>query len=132
MNHADVQAWLDRYIAAWRANETERIRALFTEDAVYRYRPYDDPAQTVRGNAAIAESWLEEPDTPDSWEARYTPYAVDGERAVATGVSRYFATADRPERTYLNVYLLRFASDGRCAEFSEFYMLDERDHTPTE
>jgi len=27
-------------------------------------------------------------------------------------------------RTYHNSYLLRFAPDGRCAEFSEFYMLE--------
>ena len=40
MDHATVQDWLDRYIAAWRSNEAEPIAGLFTEDAVYRYRPY--------------------------------------------------------------------------------------------
>lgn len=132
MDHADVQQWLDRYVQAWRANQPEPIRALFTEDAVYRYRPYDDPAQTVRGNAAIAASWLEEPDAPGSWEARYEPYTVEGDRAVAIGVSHYFATADQPERTYHNAYLLRFAPDGRCAEFTELYMLEPRERALTE
>lgn len=125
MNRTDVQAWLDRYIEAWRTNDRELIEALFTEDAVYRYRPYDDPDQTVVGSGEIAQSWLDEPDDPDSWEARYEPYAVEGDRAVAVGFSRYLAGGAEPERTYHNAYLLLFASDGRCAEFSELYMLEE-------
>jgi ketosteroid isomerase-like protein len=124
MTHADVQAWLDRYVEAWRANEPEPIEALFTDDAVYRYRPYSDPEQMVSGRAAIAESWLEEPDEPAAWEAHYEPYVVEGERAVAVGYSRYLAADGQPERIYHNAYLLRFAPDGRCAEFSEFYMLE--------
>lgn len=124
MERSDVQDWLDRYIEAWRANDPELIKALFTEDAVYRYRPYTDPEQTATGNSAIAESWLEEPDAPEAWEAKYEPYAVEGDRAVAVGFSRYRATDAEPEKTYHNAYLLRFAPDGRCSEFSEYYMLE--------
>jgi hypothetical protein len=122
MTREQVQAWLDGYVEAWRANRREPIEALFTEGVVYRWRPYASyPA--ADGIDAVVEAWLGETrDDPDAWEARYTPYAVDGDRAVATGYSRYFATADEPERTYWNAFLLRFAPDGRCAEFTEFYM----------
>ena len=122
MDRTDVQTWLDRYVEAWRANDAELIKPLFSDDAVYSYRPYDDPERTMRGNAAIVASWLEEPDPPDSWEAKYEPYAVEGDRAVAVGFSRYLATDSAPEKTYHNAYLLRFDPDGRCAEFHEFYM----------
>lgn len=122
MDRAAVQQWLDRYIEAWRANQPEPIAELFAEDAVYRYRPYADEKQTIRGRDAIVAAWLEEPDAPDAWEARYEPYAVDGDRAVATGSSRYVATDEQPERIYYNCYLLRFGPDGRCAEFTEYYM----------
>lgn len=124
MTHADVQAWLDRYIAAWRSNEATQIGELFTDDAVYGYRPFDSPESTVRGRDAIVASWLDDTDEPDSWEARYEPYAVEGDRAVAVGWSRYRARSDAPERTFHNAYLLRFAPDGRCAEFHEFFMLE--------
>lgn len=124
MNRSNVQDWLDRYIAAWRANDPTLIRALFTEDAVYRYRPYGDD-HAVRGVEAIVEAWLEEDDPPGSWEADYEPYAVDGDRAVATGFSRYVASDDEPERTFHNVFLLRFGGGGRCAEFTELYMREE-------
>jgi hypothetical protein len=125
MERTDVQRWLDRYVEAWRANERAPIEALFTDDVVYRFRPYQSypPAEGIE---AVVDAWLGETrDEPDSWEAAYEPYAVDGDRAVAIGYSRYFATADEPERTYSNAFLLTFASDGRCREFTEYYMREE-------
>ena len=124
MERSDVQDWLDRYIDAWQGNEPGPIEALFTEDAVYGYRPWDSDDHTMRGRDAVVASWLDEPDPPGSWEAKYEPFAVDGDRAVAVGWSRYRATDGEPEKTYHNAYLLRFAPDGRCAEFHEFYMLE--------
>ena len=124
MTHDDVQRWLDRYIEAWRANERGPIEELFTEDVTYSYRPWESEEHTVRGRDALVEDWLKEPDEPGSWEASYQPYAVDGDRAVALGWSRYGPSGNDPERTYHNAYVLRFAPDGRCAEFREFYMLE--------
>ena len=125
MTRADLQDWLDRYIAAWRGNDADRIGDLFTPDAVYRYRPYGEDRHASRGREAIVADWLGDPDPPGTWEARYEPYAVDGDRAVATGWSRYAASDEEPERTYHNVFLMRFAADGRCAEFTELYMREE-------
>lgn len=125
MTRTDVQAWLDRYIEAWRANRADLIEPLFSEDAVCRYRPYGGDERASIGRDAIVAAWLDEPDEPDSWEAQYAPYAVDEDRAVATGVSRYFASGDQPERVYHNVFLLRFDPDGRCSDFTEYWMLEE-------
>ena len=125
MTHAELQDWLDRYVSAWRANERGPIEELFTEDAVYRYRPYGEDEHASIGREAIVEAWLDEQDAPDSWSAEYRPFAVDGDRAVATGWSRYLATESQPERTYHNVFLMRFDPDGRCSEFTELYMLEE-------
>lgn len=125
MNPTDLRAWLDRYVAAWRTDDAEQVASLFTDDAVYRYRPYGGDTHAVRGRDTIVAAWLGEGDPPDSWEATYEPWAIDGDRAVATGTSRYFASGKGAERTYHNAFLLRFASDGRCADFTEYYMLEE-------
>lgn len=125
MNRADLQTWLDRYVEAWRTEDAHQVGSLFTEDAVYRYRPYGGDAHAVIGRDAIVAAWLEEGDPPGSWEAAYEPWAIEGDRAIATGTSRYLASAKGPERTYHNAFLLRFAPDGRCAEFTEYYMLEE-------
>ena len=123
MNRSDVQAWLDRYIEAWRSNDRDQIGALFSDDAVYRYNPYVDESRALKGRDAIVAGWLDEPDEAGSWEASYEAYAVDGDRAVATGTSRYAATDTDPEKTYHNVFLLEFAPDGRCSFFMEYFML---------
>lgn len=124
MNRSDVQAWLDRYVTAWQANGREPIEALFTDDAVYRFRPWGATSER-RGRAAIAESWLEDPDQPGTWEASYEPFAVDGNRAVATGTSRYQATSEQGAKLYHNVFLLEFADDARCSAFTELFMLEK-------
>ena len=95
---------------------------LFTEDATYRFHPYDDSDGMVVGRDAIVTAWLEKPDDPDAWEAAYEAWSVDGDRAVGVGTTRYRATADKPERTYYNCFLMRFADDWRCSEFTEYYV----------
>ena len=128
MTRDDVQAWLDRYVAAWRTYDPDAIGALFAADADYRYRPWDEP---VHGREAIVESWLNPGgpsstrDDPGTWEGRYEPYAVDGDRAVAIGETTYWTDATHAEvhRRYANAWLLRFDPDGRCTEFVEYFML---------
>jgi len=121
MTHDEVQNWLDGYILAWTSNDADAIGALFTEDAVYSYRPWENEKVTARGRDAIVASWLETPDDPDTWEAGYEPYVVEGDKAVAVGWSKYHATDSEPERKYHNAYLLEFGADGRCSAFHEFW-----------
>jgi ketosteroid isomerase-like protein len=117
MHRDDVSGWLDRYVAAWESGDRTEIEALFTEDARYRYHPYDEP---VVGRAAIADSWLEEPDEPGSWAASYECVAADGDAAVAVGTSTYIG--EGVDRVYDNVFVLRFDGDGRCSDFTEWFM----------
>jgi SnoaL-like domain len=112
---AALQAWLDAYVEAWRTYDGDAIGELFSADASYAYHPYD--AEPLRGRDAIVASWTGEPDEPGSWEAAYRPLLVAADRAVATGETRY-----AEGRTYSNLFVLRFDSDGRCAEFVEWYM----------
>ena len=125
MDSSSVQRWLDGYVEAWRANAREPVAALFTDDVVYRFAPFGD-TNVRRGIDALVDEWLREPDAPDSLEAHYEPFAVDGDRAVAIGWSSYVATATEGARRYHNVFLMRFAPDGRCAEFTELYMREEQ------
>ena len=126
MTHEQVQSWLDDYISAWASNDAVRIGELFSEEAAYSYRPWRDDANTVIGRDAVVASWQEDPDDPNTWEAEYAPYAVDGDRAVAVGWTRYLADDGEPERVYHNAFLLQFDDEGRCTEFAEFYVREKK------
>jgi ketosteroid isomerase-like protein len=114
MDHPTFQAWLNRYIDAWRSGDPVAIGALFSEDARYFYGPYRSP---VVGRDAIVREWTEHPDEPGSWEAEYRPLAVDGETAVSVGESRY-----HDGKTYSNIFACRFDANGDCTEFREWFM----------
>ena len=116
MTHADFARWLDSYVAAWRTYDPGAIGDLFAADAEYRYHPWDEP---LTGRDAIVADWLEHPDDPGTWSAEYQPWVVDGNRGVATGISRYKVAGE--SRTYHNVFLVEFDADGRATAFTEVF-----------
>lgn len=122
MDHAAVQAWLDVYVHAWETYDPGEIAALFTEDAMYSYHPYDEP---VQGREAIVASWLapEGRNAPGTYSAHYEPLVVEGTMAVAHGRSQYFEPDGKTLKTeFDNIFIMRFDEHGRCAEFREWYM----------
>jgi ketosteroid isomerase-like protein len=128
MERTAAQAWLDRYVAAWLSYDPDDVAALFSEDVAYRFHPSDEP---VVGRDRVVASWLGElpdvgastRDAPGTYDADYSPVAVDGDIVVATGTSRYRDDPDGPVvRTYDNCFVMRFDDGGRCREFTEYYL----------
>jgi ketosteroid isomerase-like protein len=128
MDHDSAQKWLDRYVEAWLTYDAEQIASLFSEDVGYRYHPYDEP---VVGRDAVVAAWLGEDDAddassrdePGTYEATYAPVAVDGDVVVATGTSRYRESPGGPyTKAFDNCFVVRFGGEGRCREFTEYYM----------
>jgi hypothetical protein len=128
MDRAAAQDWLDRYVSAWLTYDPDDIAALFAEDIAYRYHPSDEP---TTGRDAVVAAWRGEStsstastkDPPGTYDAGYAPVAIDGEVVVATGTSSY---RDHPEgpvvRVYDNCFVMRFDDEGRCREFTEYYV----------
>jgi uncharacterized protein (TIGR02246 family) len=119
---AALADWLDRYEQAWRNNDAAQIADLFTDDAVYRWHPWEDPSDGADGREEIVQAWLDQPDDPDDWTLECEPLAVNGELGVARCVTRYRATARGPARVYHNIWLVTLTDDGRCSQFTEYYM----------
>jgi ketosteroid isomerase-like protein len=128
MDREGLSQWLEAYVGAWKSYDRDEIAALFAEDVEYRYHPYDEP---VRGRDAVVQSWLGEGehegastrDPEETYDAAYEPVAVDGEVAVAAGSSTYRESPGGPvEKVYDNCFVMRFDEDGRCREFTEWYL----------
>jgi hypothetical protein len=128
VDKADVDRWLEAYVSAWKSYEPDEIAALFAEDVEYRYHPYDQP---VRGREGIVEAWLGEGDhegassrdEPGIYDGSYRAIAIDGDVAVATGTSTYTEGPGGPvAEVYDNCFVIRFDEQGRCREFTEYYI----------
>jgi ketosteroid isomerase-like protein len=119
MEKTDVDAWLEGYLRAWETNDPEDIGRLFTEEARYYTAPHRDP---WKGRDGIVQGWIDRKDTPGAWTFRHEVLAVAGDLAFVRGWTTY------PKETedYSNLWVIRFAPDGRCSEFTEWWMEHEK------
>jgi len=115
MRSEDAASWVTAYERAWRTPGTEGLRDLFTEDATYRMSPYEEPAV---GIVEIAGLWERERQGPDEeFEMTHEVIAVEADTAVIRLEVQY-GGADRLR--YRDLWIVRFAADGRCREFEEW------------
>lgn len=115
MRREDVEIWIAGYERAWRTAGTERLEALFTEEASYRMSPYEEPAI---GLEQIAELWEREREGADeAFEMTHEIVAVEDEVAVVRVAVRY---GPPQHLEYRDLWVVRFDPDGRCSEFEEW------------
>jgi uncharacterized protein (TIGR02246 family) len=107
--------WIDGYLRAWNSNDPADIGALFTDDAAYFTAPFRPP---WRGREAIIEGWLDRKDEPGETTFEWKPVVVTADVAVIEGTTTY------PTELYSNLWVIRLAADGRCSEFTEWWMQD--------
>ncbi len=122
MDRQGFQEWLDRYVAAWKSYDESDIKALFSDDCVYRYSPDPNEPDVYQGREAIAKSWLDDKDEPNTYDAKYEPLAIEGNTFVASGVTKYFNADGSQRDEFYNVYVCRFNDEGECATFTEYWM----------
>jgi len=115
-----VTDWIDAYRRAWDSNDPDDIRALFTEDATYRYHP-DDP-EPVTGHDAIVASWLKDKDEPGDTTFEYEVLGLSGDRGFVQAVTDYVKYGD----VYDNLWVIDLAPDGRARAFTEWPMKRKR------
>jgi ketosteroid isomerase-like protein len=114
MEHTDVMGWVRMYESAWRSAGTDKLAGLFTDDVRYLASPWGEP---VEGLAAVAEFWDTEREGADEeFTMTYDVVAVDGQAGVVRASVDYAATGDR----WRDLWVLRFADDGRCEAFEEW------------
>ncbi len=110
---ASVEKWIAAYERAWRTAGTDSLAELFCADASYRMSPYED---AVRGLAAIGGLWECERAGPDEkFEMNSEIVAIEGDTAVARLEVAYANGAE-----YRDLWIIRFAEDGRCRKFEEW------------
>ena len=118
MDEPSVAAWVERYVRAWETNDSAEIGELFAEHARYYPEPDGEP---WRDRGGIVSGWLGRKDEPGTWSFRSQTLAVAGDLAFVRGWTHYA----EPPQDFSNLWVIRFDVEGRCIEFTEWWM--ERD-----
>jgi len=108
--------WMAAYCRAWASNDPDDVRALFTDDADYFTAPFREP---WRGGTEIVDGWLDRKDEPGNWTFEWQPLLDTAGLAIVTGTTIY----REPPEAYSNLWVIRLADDGRCREFTEWWMV---------
>ena len=121
MGRDGVAAWVAAYERAWRSAGTEALTGLFTTDAIYQQGPYDEP---LTGLPAIVRMWEAERAGPaEVFRMTSEVVAVDGDTAVVRVEVWY---GDPVQQEFRDLWVIRFAADGRCAAFEEWWFSPKR------
>lgn len=122
MDRPQVAAWVTGYERAWRSPGTAALARLFTPGATYLQGPYRRP---IEGMAAIGRLWEAERTGPDEvFRLASEVVAADGDTGVVRVEVWY---GDPVVREYRDLWVIRFAPDGRCRAFEEWPFEPPRD-----
>jgi hypothetical protein len=113
--------WVADYENVWRSGDLDGVARLFTDDARYRRSPYEE---SNVGHAAIRAFWND--DEGKTFAVTAEPVAVDGSAAVVRLEVRYLEPV---AKEYLDLWVLRFAADGRVEDFEEWVYWPQRPYT---
>jgi ketosteroid isomerase-like protein len=115
LGRVEAGVWIAAYERAWRTAGIEGLRRLFTDDARYSMSPYEEPAV---GLEQIGQLWERERQGHDEeFEMAHEIVAFEADTAVVR-VEVQYGPPDRNH--YRDLWVVRFAADGRCREFEEW------------
>jgi ketosteroid isomerase-like protein len=115
MERKDVERWMEGYVRAWTSNDPDEIGGLFTDSAAYFTAPFREPWM---GREAIVQGWIDRKDEPNEWTFRWEVLAMAGDVGFAQGETDY----PKEGKKYSNLWVIRLTEDGRCSEFTEWWM----------
>lgn len=119
----DLNDWLRDYFLAWQSNDADDVRRLFSEDAVYYYGPFREPAV---GRETIVANWVADPQGQQDVQFEYEPLAINNDIGIAHWQVS-FATHSAPgRRTEVDgILVLRFNEQMACTEHREWFSARE-------
>jgi hypothetical protein len=112
--------WLARYRRAWIERDADAAGLLFTEDGIYREKPFD---AAYVGRAAIRDYWANVTASQTAVELRYGQPVVDGRRVAIEWWANLETTGGA--LTLAGEFMLLFAESGECRELREYWLLTQ-------
>jgi ketosteroid isomerase-like protein len=113
-----VEAWLQKYGAAWVARDAAAAGPLFSNDATYHEMPFDAPKQ---GRAAIEEYWRTI--TADQRDVKFESKVIstNGNTGVAHWKATFRLQSTGATIALDGVFVLEFDDQGVCKSLREWW-----------
>ena len=118
LDAASLDAWLEKYGAAWVARDAMAAGRLFTADATYHEQPFEPVKQ---GRAAIEDYWKTV--TADQREIAFESkvIAVNGNTGVAHWKATFKLQSSGATISLDGVFVLEFTASGECRSLREWW-----------
>lgn len=117
-----MSVWIEQYVDAWRTPGTDKLAEIFAEEASYRVSPWKEP---MEGLDEIRPFWEGSRTSADeTFELQHEIVAVEGDTAVARIDVNYL---EGPTKQWKDIWIMRFAPDGRCSHFEEWPFAPDQD-----
>lgn len=120
-----VEAWVEAYRQAWESRDPDAAAALFTEDATYRDRIFDEPH---RGPDGVAAYWANVTRPQSEVQVRIGKPFVDGKRVAVEFWTNF--EVDGEDATLPGCLLLDFDDDWKCTRLREYWLFEPGRHEP--
>jgi uncharacterized protein (TIGR02246 family) len=118
-----LQSWLEAYGDAWERQDPPAAAALFSDDGVYVWGPFNDP---IRGRDAIRDAWDAATRGNQSgirFGSEVLAVTEDG-RGIARWWASMMAVRTQKPMRMEGVFLITLDADGRCSLFREWWNED--------
>ena len=123
MTRDEVMRWVEAYEHGWRDEDRHAVERLFTPNARYLRSPYAEP---LDGHDAIRDFWVDDDENGSVFRMQAWPVAAEGTDAVVRVMVEY---GDPVDQEYLDLWVLRFADDGRVEHFEEWAYWPDKAYT---
>lgn len=122
MGYSEVQAWIDKYVSAWRSPGTAKLADLFTDDITYSPSPWKKP---LHGLEEIKPFWEQARSGPEEvFDLGSEIVAIEGQTAVVRIAVEY--ANDKPSQ-WRDLWIIKLDDTGRCSSFEEWPFYPEQD-----
>lgn len=115
-----VEAWLQKYGAAWVARDARAAGPLFSTDAIYHENAFEVPMQ---GRAAIEAYWAKV--TADQRDVKFESkiISVKGNTGVATWKASFKLQSTGATIALDGIFVLEFDEQGVCKSLREWWFV---------
>jgi len=114
--------WLEKYKAAWEANDPEAAAVLFTDDAEYYWTPFEVPK---RGRDEIAKAWADATSRQQNVHFSFDVLAVYDSSGIAHWHTSFLRMTTGKHVELDGIIIAEFNGERLCHVFREWWHSSE-------